>query len=291
MDFAIKDTDVRASLRRNGHLIGWLIQVGDGRLLMQPGPADPQFLAQGGTPERWRHYALQMLRREGYFATPRTPETFAAHVAGEPALTAESEQSPLPPGLPEPQEFRAADPEGDDPRADAPVDYARADLRERLEAANAAVHPEPTEGQARAGNYRHGHVTVHGVPVAIEVATGGVRRGKDRQGKEWARTLPCAYGRIKRSEGADGEQVDVFLGPHPESELVYVVDQVTPGGRFDESKAVLGCRNEAEARKLYLGCYEPGWHGLGAIRALTLDDFKRWLEEGDKAKRVADWKG
>lgn len=150
------------------------------------------------------------------------------------------------------------------------------------------VHQEPSKSQIEAGNYRKGHVHIHGLDVSIETPAGGIRRGYGRDGKQWAKKLPCAYGYLKRTEGADGENVDVYIGAHPHSELVFIVDQVHPHNEtFDEQKVVLGCLTEQEARDLYLSCCTSGWKGLGAITAVTMKQFKRWLAKGDMRRPVS----
>jgi N12 class adenine-specific DNA methylase/GGDEF domain-containing protein len=142
--------------------------------------------------------------------------------------------------------------------------------------------PEPTEAQKDAGNYKKGHVRVAGLDVSIENPAGTKRR------PEWA-PLQDHYGYLKRTEGADGDHVDVFLGPQAEDAArpVFIVDQVNKDGSFDEHKVVLGAIDETEARALYLRNYEAGWSGLGAIRGLTQDEFKAWLRDPEATKRPA----
>lgn len=155
--------------------------------------------------------------------------------------------------------------------------------KHRLQAARAVVNRAPTDGQKSAGNYRKGHVGLHGLRIAVENPRGSVRRGKNANGTAWARRMPCDYGYIKGTEGKDGDAVDVYIGPHPEAEFVLVIDQVNPAtGRFDEHKVVLGCRNEKEARRLYLRCYPAGWKGIGAAKPLTMGQFKQWLDAGSQ---------
>lgn len=146
--------------------------------------------------------------------------------------------------------------------------------------------PEPSEAQRRAGNYQHGHLQVQGLRIAIENPAGSVRSGITAEGKIWRTVLQHHYGRIKGTEGADGDQVDVFLGSHPDSELVFVIDQVL-GGRFDEHKVIVGATTEAEARGIYLANYQAGWKGLGAITPLTMPEFKEWLERHDTRTPIA----
>ncbi|WP_323948798.1 LPD38 domain-containing protein [Aeromonas caviae] len=157
-----------------------------------------------------------------------------------------------------------------------------------IEAARSEVAPEPTEAQKEAGNYKKGHLTLQGLDIALENPKGSTRSGIDPDGKEWQSTMAHDYGYIKRTLGADGDHVDVFIGDKPDSETVYVVDQVDPKtGKFDEHKVMMGFADEQAARAGYLGNYEEGWQGLGAIKAMPVEDFKRWVKEGDTTKPVA----
>jgi hypothetical protein len=83
--------------------------------------------------------------------------------------------------------------------------------------------------------------------------------------------------------------VDVFLGPDPKSDLVYIVDQMDPRtGRFDEHKVMMGWYCEADAREGYMSNYDKNWKGFGGIYALTFPQFKKWLDKGDQKKPVGD---
>lgn len=157
-----------------------------------------------------------------------------------------------------------------------------------IEEARAGVAPEPTEAQKEAGNYKKGHLTLQGVDIALENPKGSTRSGTDQDGRVWQSTMAHDYGYIKRTQGADGDHVDVFIGDKPESEMVYVVDQVDPKtGKFDEHKVMMGFADEQAARAGYLGNYEEGWQGLGAIKAMPVDAFKRWVKEGDTKSPIA----
>ncbi len=164
---------------------------------------------------------------------------------------------------------------------DQPQHYAKS--REELLAAIASAEKEvadPTPGQAKAGNYAKGHFWAHGLDITIETPAGKRRR------PEWP-PLANSYGYIRGTEGADApDQVDVFIGPHPESEVVFVVDQVKADGRFDEHKCLIGFFTTADAKAAYLANYAPGWKGLGAIHPMTMAAFKLWLADGDTRKRI-----
>lgn len=143
------------------------------------------------------------------------------------------------------------------------------DVRE----AASQTHTEPSEAQIGAGNYRKGKVTIHGMRVSIENPRGTRRR------PDWPK-LKAHYGYIKRTEGSDGDHVDAFIGPHPESELVHVVDQIDKHGDFDEHKVMLGYNSLKKARQAYERNY-PKNHKTGPITAVHVSAFKRWLEHGD----------
>ncbi len=142
--------------------------------------------------------------------------------------------------------------------------------------------PEPTEAQKEAGNYPKGHITLHGLDIAIENPAGSRRR------PEWP-PLAHHYGYIKGTEGKDKDHIDVFIGPKAEgaSAPVFVVDQVNKDRQFDEHKVMLGFESEQAARDGYLANYTPGWTGLGAIKQFTLPEFKLWLKAGNTKKPVA----
>lgn len=143
--------------------------------------------------------------------------------------------------------------------------------------------PAPTPAQIEAGNYKKGHINLQGLDITIENPKGSTREGTDKSGKKWKTTMKAHYGYIRRTEDTTGEQVDVFVGPNPLSDKVYVIAQVNPETRkFDEHKIMLGYDTEKKARVGYLANYEPGWKGLGGVHEMNIDEFKTWLKEGPK---------
>lgn len=156
-----------------------------------------------------------------------------------------------------------------------------------IEAAASETNTNPTQGQIEAGNYRKGTVQLHGLTIAIENPKGSTRSGVDPDGKAWETTMNQHYGYIKSTKGADGEAVDVFLGPNAEdaSYPVFVIDQVDASGKFDEHKVMLGFRNQKQARDAYKSNYQDGWK-VGPTKRMTLDEFKQWLETGARKPAV-----
>ena len=145
----------------------------------------------------------------------------------------------------------------------------------------------PTPAQAQAGNYAKGHLRLHGLDLAIETPRGGTRSGVGADGRPWSVQMPAHYGEVKRTEGADGDPVDVYLGPQAEdaSAPVFVVDQIDPDtGRFDEHKVMLGFSSDAEAVAAYNAAFndDSGPRRRGAITRMSLDEFKAWLHSAQR---------
>jgi hypothetical protein len=150
-----------------------------------------------------------------------------------------------------------------------------------------AVNHNPTEAQKAAGNYKKGHIWVQGLDISIENPKGSKRSGVDPGGKPWSCTLPADYGYIRGTEGADGDHVDVYLGPERSSPLVFVVNQRDHHtGRFDETKVMVGYRSEREAMRDYCAAFSDGKgpQRAGSVETMSMDAFKHWLRMG-KTKR------
>jgi len=151
--------------------------------------------------------------------------------------------------------------------------------------------------QAEAENYRHAHLDLPTLGltgkgnVSVETGAGGVRKGVDRDGKPWQAQMPegVAYGRIKGTQGADGQPLDIFIGPNPHSSHVFVIDQHHPkGGGFDEHKIMAGFVNPRQALEAYKASYtDGGGDRIGHVRALSAEEFKAWLK-GDTTKPIAE---
>jgi hypothetical protein len=163
----------------------------------------------------------------------------------------------------------------------------RRDLFDEISTAAAQADPNPTDAQKSAGNYRKGHVAWKGLDITIENAKGSERTGTDSDGETWSVTMPAHYGYIKRTEGADGDHVDVYLGDKPDSDLVFVVDQVdAETGAFDEHKVLLGFASLKQATATYDAAFSDGKgpQRRGAITGTSVDEFKRWLADGDTSR-------
>ncbi len=166
--------------------------------------------------------------------------------------------------------------------------FARSEVGANGAATGWNSHPEPTEAQKLAGNYRMGDIVVQGMPIRIENPRGTIRSGKSGSGKTWSNRMAAHYGYFAGTTGADGDAVDVFVGAYPESDRVWVVNQVIDG-RFDETKVMMGFPDEESAVSAYQMSYDRGWRGLGSIYNVSVPQFRAWLYS-DAARRAVSEK-
>lgn len=148
-------------------------------------------------------------------------------------------------------------------------------------ASGGAVDLDPTDAQKEVGNYKKEHISFQGIPVSIENKKGSMRSGTSKNGRHWSVEMPYDYGYVKGTKGADGDHVDVCIGPNANSDTVFVVDQKDANtGKFDEHKAMLGYRSLADAEKAYcLGFSDGKGHlRMGPIVRMTISEFKSWLK-------------
>lgn len=156
-----------------------------------------------------------------------------------------------------------------------------------LDKALSRVDVNPSDAQREANNARKGHITWKGLRITIENPKGSIRKGKGKDGTPWERKMAASYGYVKSTCGKDGDHVDVYLGDNLDSDVIFVVNQLKESGRFDEHKCILGCSSEKEAKELYLAHYPSNWK-CGPVTAMTIKQFKRWLDKGDMSKQADD---
>jgi len=161
-------------------------------------------------------------------------------------------------------------------------------LKEDVVKARKNTNVNPSESQIASGKYQKGTLQYNGLTIKIENPKGSTRKGTSPEGVEWESKMMDDYGYFgEGKKGADGEQVDVFLGPKFTANNVFIVNQVDPKTKkFDETKVVLGAKDKTEAKKIYMRNYEKGWQGFGSIKEMRLDEFKEWLAS-NKATKAA----
>lgn len=145
------------------------------------------------------------------------------------------------------------------------------------------------------GNYKKGHVWIQGLNISIENRKGSKRGEKDQHGKKWQVKMPAPYGYIRGTIGADGMQMDVYIGKNPNSPRVWVIDQdkVTPEGAFhgfDEHKVMLGYKKLKPALRDWLKSHfeDNGHEKLANVVELSIDEFKAWLKDGDLKRPISE---
>lgn len=153
----------------------------------------------------------------------------------------------------------------------------------------------PSKIKRKVGNYPKGHLSMHGMAISIENAKGSKRLEKDHFGRTIATKMPAAYGYIRGTIGADNMQVDCYIGKHPESKSVWIIDQdkFNVDGEdkgFDEHKVMLAYKSAEKAIKDYAGSHfdDMGHERLAAITEMSYDALKSWLKDGDMKKPVSE---
>lgn len=240
----------------------------------------------------------------GTIAGPAPAEASTPAVAQptEP-VSVRTEGGPEVPGaaIPSPPESgnNAPAPEAATPASEWEVEHTTAPVDEAAHAAATSPHnalPEPTHAQKEAGNYQKGHLRLHGLDISIENPAGSTRSSHPGAKTQWQVQMPHHYGYVRRTTGADGEHVDITLGPHAEdaSKPVFVIDQNRPGTlKFDETKSFMGFDSAEQVLEAYRGSFEGDFGKKMAKgvtpRQFTLDQYKDWLANGDHTKPVAEY--
>lgn len=163
--------------------------------------------------------------------------------------------------------------------------FARLESAAQNAATSAYSRNPPTLAQREASDYMMGHAVLHGIPVRIENPRNTWREGVSPDGKPWRTRLAAHYGDFPDSRGNDGDPVDVFIGPFPESTALWVINQRHIGtDKLDEHKVMAGFLTEQQARDAYADSFDRGWTGLMSIVRATVPQFKWWLKSGDKSR-------
>lgn len=140
---------------------------------------------------------------------------------------------------------------------------------------------DPTPKQLKSGIYRKGHVRYKGLSISIENPKDSFRSSVDENGNAWKTRIKNHYGYILGTVGKDKDHVDVFIGDDRESDNVYIVNQLSKDGKFDEHKVLLGFDTFEGAVKGYFSNYDKTWDWVGSIHRTDIKTFKNWLKSGN----------
>ena len=88
----------------------------------------------------------------------------------------------------------------------------------------------------------------YGMPVKVEVPISGYRI---KPGVMPVYMANASYGEFSDTKGTDGEPVDCYIGQFPDSNTVYILNQRSKDGGFDEHKVMLGFLSEEDAASVY----------------------------------------
>lgn len=126
------------------------------------------------------------------------------------------------------------------------------------------------------------HRSIAGLDIVIETA-----KGETRSGPGWSQVLPYDYGYIQGVEGADGDSMDVALGPESNG-WAYIIDQrQLDGDGFDEHKCFLNW----PSAKAALNAFKAGHHRANEVfmdwTPMSMADFIEWLKSGDHKRPMS----
>lgn len=144
---------------------------------------------------------------------------------------------------------------------------------------------QPTEPQKKAGNYLKAHESFEGSSLTFENPIGSTRSGTDPDGNQWSSKMTEAdYGYEKRTKGADGDHVDVYLArERTPNAPVFVIDQMDPEtGNFDEHKVIQGAATRERAVEIYESSFsdQSGPLRMGTISQMSRPEYRTWLGSG-----------
>ena len=112
-----------------------------------------------------------------------------------------------------------------------------------------------------------------GLRIIVESPAGTTRSWTDTDGTPGSTLMTTDYGYIEGTIGTDGDSVDVYLGPDPTSDTVYVVHQMSVSSGFaayDEDKCLLGFSSADAAKAAYLKQYDdPRFFGSMSVIPMT----------------------
>lgn len=147
--------------------------------------------------------------------------------------------------------------------------------------------PETEKGKAKDSAHSYTRscedmMLYHALPVRVESLAGSPRGGITSEGELWHINMPADYGFIEGVVGADGDELDCYIGASPESNNVYVVDQsILDGKGFDEHKVMLGYHTKESAVEDYMMGHHRSADIFMYVTAFTMPMFRRWLKQHD----------
>ncbi len=133
-----------------------------------------------------------------------------------------------------------------------------------------------------------GKTNFQGLKVDIENAKGSVREGTNADGSKWKTVFKVPYGYIRGTKGADGEEVDAYVGPEKAAPNAFVVHQKKDDGSYDEDTVMLGFLRRADAKKAILQHYDDPKY-VGGIHAVPMERLKKILSSNKQLTKISNF--
>jgi phage gp29-like protein len=131
-----------------------------------------------------------------------------------------------------------------------------------------------------------------GLPIVVETAAGGERHWSEKQpdGSEkiGMTTMLHDYGYIDGHTGADGDELDCYVGGDETARFAYIVHQrqVSDPSKYDEDKVMLGFPSADAAKAAYLAHRNDGERAFGEMSVIPMDVFKAKLKRRTGAGKI-----
>ncbi|VVB50664.1 Uncharacterised protein [uncultured archaeon] len=131
-----------------------------------------------------------------------------------------------------------------------------------------------------------GTITMHGIECCIEWPKGAVRRYKEDGVMKDGKLMKASYGYIPDTITADGEELDVYVGPNKSSKLVYLLLQrptpwdISQNNLEPEEKYMIGFDSMREAQKAFCGSMPSRF--FKNIREVSWEYFINRIKKANK---------
>lgn len=124
------------------------------------------------------------------------------------------------------------------------------------------------------------HREFAGLPVYIESDVGEERHWKDEAGRDGVTVMRLPYGYIKGTNGADGDEVDCYLGPDEDAPHAFIVHQMAKPDftEYDEDKVFLGLPDLAAAVAAYAQHRDDGTAAIGGVSVVSMGELIEFVD-------------
>jgi phage gp29-like protein len=119
-------------------------------------------------------------------------------------------------------------------------------------------------------------IVFQGMPISVENPAGSERHWTDHEGRMGVTVMQYDYGFFDGINGADKDELDVYVGPDENAPDVHVVrqhDKADPT-KYDEDKVFVGFADAGAAKAAYLAHRDDGDVCFGGMSTIPLARFK-----------------